>query len=84
MSPKVQFQTVTHSTTDMQLSAACHCSQSKFSSPSTFIWGKKKKKKLNLDGKIASVFLEIKNLNDSVASMSVITIRMVAAVRGIM
>lgn len=38
-------------------------------------------RKLNLDGKIAGkiFFLEIKNLNNSGASMSVITIRMAVA-----
>ena len=80
MSSKVQFQIVTHSPTDTQLSAACQCAQSKLSSLTTFIW--KKKKKLNLDGKIAVFFLEIKNLNNSGASVSVIAIRMTAALVG--
>jgi len=42
----------------------------------------KKKRKLNLDGKITSFFLEIKNLKMSDASKSVITIRMAVALGG--
>lgn len=41
MSSKVHFWIVTHSPTDMQLSSACQCSQSKLSSPTIAI--KKKK-----------------------------------------